>query len=543
MRIEELEMTQITQISKEGQKKHYLIYARKSSEAEDRQVESINDQFKEANKLILQKDLTVKDKPFAESRSAKKPGRLEFNRMIEEIDKRSDIKGIICWKLNRLFRNPEDEGKIRQRLSDGRIEEIITPSKTYLEADSDFTMAVEGAQAQRFIRDLREDTGRGTKSKLDKGIAPIMAPPGYRNCLEKRQGERDIEPIPTQFNLVRNLFDIFLTGNYSVQQLWLKAKELGIKSNRGKIISKTQLYKILKNPFYTGVRYIYAKRLYTNGIHKRMLTDEEFNLVQDILSKRTHPRGSIHMDLLTGIMKCGECGRAITTEVKTKNYRNGTSQTFVYYRCTKKWQGKKCTQPYIRAEELERQVLDYLDRLQMSPLFVEWAIKWLKVMHGKQEELRAAKYNTTEQAYQEVVKKITRLVDLTISGMLTAEEGTLKKQELELEKKRLSEELGKIDIHVSEWSTLAIQTFDLVKNIKERFANGSIEQRKTILRVIGSNLILKDKAIQIEIRRPFEYIQEVVSKLNENKWLEPIDLPAITTQEAFLQSPNTIMGG
>lgn len=163
-------------------------------------------------------------------------------------------------------------------------------------------------------------------------------------------------------------------------------------------------------------------------------------------------------------------------------------------------------------------------------------------MHGKQEELREAKYKTAEQAYQEVVKKIVRLVDLTLSGMLTAEEGMAKKKELELEKKRLSEGLEKIDAHVSEWSNLAIQTFDLVKNIKERFANGSIEQRKTILRVIGSNLIIKDKTIRIEIRNPFEYIQQVVSQLNENKRLEPIELPDITSQQAFLDSRNSFVG-
>ena len=82
---------------------------------------------------------------------------------------------------------------LRVRHLDGRIEEIITPSKTYYEVDSDFIMAVEGAQAQRFIRDLREDTMRGVNSKLNKGIAPILAPPGYRNCVEKRQGEKGKE--------------------------------------------------------------------------------------------------------------------------------------------------------------------------------------------------------------------------------------------------------------------------------------------------------------------------------------------------------------
>ena len=542
MKLEELEMFQNNQIDNKTQKKHYLIYARKSEEAEDRQVQSIGDQLAAVEEIKLKHNISSL-KTFTESKSAKMPGRPEFNRMIEFIHKKGDIKGIICWKLNRLSRNPQDEGTIRWLLQSGVIDEIITPERTYTQVDSDFIMAIEGAQAQRFINDLRKDTARGIQSKLNKGIAPILAPPGYVNDTTKKQGERDILPHPTQFTLVRQLFDVFMTGNYSVQKLCEEAIKLGVVSNRGKIVSRTQLYEMLRNPFYTGTHFIYAGKLHTNGVHKRMLADEEFDIIQDILSGRSHPRGQIHTNLLTGIMRCGECGRAITSEVKTKHYKNGTHQTFIYYRCTKKWKGKICTQPYIRAEILEEQVLEYLNGLQLSPRFVEWAIKWLKVMHGKQEELREAKYKATEQAYQEVVKRIARVVDLTLSGMLTAEEGMVKKQELELEKKGLSEELEKIDTHVSEWSNLAIQTFDLVKNIKERFTNGSIEQKKTILRVIGSHLVLKNKAIYIEVRKPFEYIQKVVSQLNGNKRLAPAKLPEITARSAFLSSDNSVVGG
>ncbi len=542
MKLKQLEMRQNTLTKSAPEKSHYFIYARKSEEAEDRQVQSIGDQLKIAEELKTKLDITT-EATYSESMSAKMPGRPEFNKMIEEIDRLGGIKGIVVWKLNRLFRNPEDEGKIRQRLSDGRISEIITPSKTYYEADSDFIMAVEGAQAQRFIRDLREDTARGVNSKLKKGIAPILAPPGYKNDTSKRQGERDIVIDEVQFPLVRKIFEMYLTNNYSVQQLWFEAEKLKIRSHRGKIISKTQLYKMLRNPFYTGTRFIYANTLYTNGIHERMITDAEFDLIQELMDGRSRPRGAINTNLLTGIMHCGECGRMITSEVKTKQYKNGTSQTFIYYRCTKKWKGQKCNQPYIPAKVLEEQVLTFMDSITLSTPFVEWAIKWLKVMHGNQEKLREAKYKSTEQSYKEVVKKINRVVEMTMDGMLSTQEGMAKKQELEAEKQRLSDELSKIDTHVTEWSNLAIQTFDLVKNIKERFANGTIEQRKTILRVIGSNLTIKDRKIDITIRNPFEYIQMVVQEFNGNKRLEPNDLPVISSQNAFLRSQNNFVGG
>lgn len=542
MKLNELEMRQNLHPQSDIESKDYFIYARKSEEAEDRQVQSIGDQLKIAEDLKLKLNIPTKE-TYSESKSAKMPGRPEFNRMIEEIDKVGGIKGIIVWKLNRLFRNPEDEGKIRQRLSDGRIKEIITPSKTYYEADSDFIMAVEGAQAQRFIRDLREDTARGINSKLKKGIAPILAPPGYKNDIAKRQGERDIIPQETQFPLVRRLFELYMSGNYSVQQIYDEAVSLGVRSNRGKIVSRTQLYEMFRNPFYTGTRFIYAKKLYSNGIHKRMLTDEEFDLMQTILEGRSHPRGQVHTDLLTGLIKCGECGRSITSEVKTKHYKNGKSQTFVYYRCTKKFRAVKCKQPYIRAEELERQVLEYLDEIQLSDKFSTWAIKWLQVMHEKQGGLREAKWKTTEQTYQEVVKKIERCVELTLSGMLTIEEGSVKKQELEAERQKLLDVLNKLDRHVSEWSSLAINTFELVKNIKEKFSNGGIEQRKTILRVIGSNLLLKDKMLDMEIRTPFTYISRAVGELKSENVEEPNVLPVISGQSAFLHPQNSFMGG
>lgn len=544
MKLKQLETMKNFQAKSTPKKVYHLVYARKSTETEDRQVASIPDQLEWVDKQVSLLSLTVDGKPFTESYSAGEPGRTQFNRMADEIEQRNDIKGIICWKFNRLSRNPKDEGLIRWWLQSGRIEEIITSDGTYKQQDSDFRMAIDGAQGQRFINDLRKDTLRGMKSKLDKGIAPILAPPGYKNDTSKRQGERDIIPDDVQFPLVRKLFELYMTKNYSVQQLWFEAERLGVKNSRNQIVSKSQLYVMLRNPFYTGTHFMYAGKLYTNGIHMPLITHAEYDLIQEIMDGRSHPRKDLHAkDMLTGIMRCGECGMMMTTEVKTKKYKNGTSQTFTYYRCTKKWKGKKCRQPYIRSELLEEQVLDYMNTITLSSPFVEWAIKWLKVMHSNQEQLREAKYKAAEQSYQEVVKKINRVVEMTMDGMLTTQEGMERKQELELEKQRLSDELSKMDTHVSEWSNLAIQTFDLVKNIKERFTNGTIEQRKTILRVIGSNLSVKDKKIEITVRNPFEYIQKVVSEINDGKRLEPADLIDLSGNSSLLQSQNLIVGG
>jgi len=137
----------------------YFIYARKSSESEDRQVQSIQDQVDELQKLAKNSDLTVVN-IFSESWSAKAPDRPVFNEMLERI-KNGEANGILCWKLNRLARNPIDGGTISWMLQEGLIQYIQTYGRGYSPNDNVIMMSVEFGMANQFIRDLRVDTKRG----------------------------------------------------------------------------------------------------------------------------------------------------------------------------------------------------------------------------------------------------------------------------------------------------------------------------------------------------------------------------------------------
>lgn len=527
------------------QKKLYIMYCRKSSEAEDRQVQSIDDQIRALREIVSFKNLEVK-KVLSESISAKAPGRPKFNELVNIIDTQN-VKGILCWKLNRLFRNPEDEGKIRQRLSDGRILEIVTPGKTYLEVDSDFTMAVEGAQGQRFIKDLREDTKRGLDSKIEKGMAPLLAPPGYINNTYKRQGEKDISNHPVYFTLMRKIFELALTGNFSINSLSKKAEELGIKNSRGKPISKTQMSVMLKNPFYTG-RFIYGGKMH-QGIHQQMLTDEEFDLLQDIIAGRSRPRKIKHDFALNGLIRCGECEMMITGEDHKKTYKNGKKQIFSYYRCTKKNKTKICKQSYTSSKELELQVLQFLEEIKLSTKFVDWAIKWLNETNKEQKGVREASYKALKSSYDEVVARMDNLLDLKLSplneggNLISNEEFISKKQDLMAQKEGLREQLSKIDKHIDEWTELSSKTFDFASTARDRFEKGTLEDKKIILRAVGSNLILKDKKLSVQPRAPFLLIQKAVREIVTAKTLEPNEKVGLTGYSENLQKQNTIMGG
>lgn len=506
-------------------KKYYLIYARKSSESEDRQMQSIDDQLNVLQDLIKSRNLPVL-KIFKESKSAKDPGRLEYNQMIQTIQSRNDIKGVVCWSLNRLSRNPLDSGQLQWILQNNAIEEIVTPTKTYTEFDSDFVMAIEGAQANRFIRDLRKDTIRGLNSKLEKGQAPYLATTGYQNNKFNIKGEKDISPHPTYFPLVRKVFELALTRQYSVRDLRDKAEELRIQNNRGRIISKTHMYKCLRNPFYTG-KFLYKGQLY-QGSHKPMITESEFDLIQDYLDGRGHPRKIKHDFPLTGLIRCGECQMMITAESHTKVYKNGTSQVFTYYHCTRKNKATKCSQPYVSDTELEAQVVEFLGGISISKRFVDWAVKYLNVINDSEVELRDVRQKALQASYDNVVKKLDNLLQLKISplntdgSLISDEEFQKQKSVLIKEKDRVYSQLSKLDQGVEEWVDLTAKTFDFAATAQDRFKYGTLEDKKTILQGIGSNLVLKDKKLEIQPRIPFLLIQEALSSIQGTETsLEP----------------------
>ena len=197
-------------MTKDNAKIKYFLYSRKSSESEDRQVQSIDDQINRLKRIADDLNIEVV-KIYTEAKSAKKPNnRPIFDEMVERIEK-GDASGILCWQINRLSRNPIDSGKLSWLLQRGVLKSIQTIDRQYLPEDNVLLFSVESDVANQYILDLSKNTKRGLQSKLEKGWQNGIAPLGYLNDKENKTIIID----PERFNLVRKMWDLMLTGNYT----------------------------------------------------------------------------------------------------------------------------------------------------------------------------------------------------------------------------------------------------------------------------------------------------------------------------------------
>jgi len=527
----------------------YYIYCRKSTESEDRQVLSLESQLNELINLSKRLGLSIID-TFIESKSAKSPGRPQFDEMIRLINQKK-ADGIICWKLDRLARNPIDGGQIIWLLQKSVIKHIQTYDRGYLPEDNVLLMNVEFGMANQFILDLGRNVKRGLKTKADKGWLPSLAPIGYLNDKSKGKGFKEIAKDPERFELINKMWQLMLTGQYTPTKIIKIAhEEWGINNPKNRLISRSTIYKLFTNPFYYGwYEYPKGSGNWYQGRHKPMVSTAEFDRVQALLGKRGKPRRLKKMAFsFTGILRCGECGGMVTAEDKRQvicsecKYKFSTINRlacpkcntpiekmhkptflhYVYYHCTKNVH-PNCSQGSIEVKELEKQFEQYLSSILISEGFKNWAIKYLKASEEEDAASKEDIISSQKKAHTNCLKKLENLFQLKISplnstgDLLSDEEYAKQKTELLKEKTRLGESLNGSQDRSARRQEIGEKVFEFARSARYWFAKGSPEEKSRISQTIGSNLILKDKILEIQLKDPFMAIKNIVTGISAAK--------------------------
>ena len=496
----------------------YFIYARKSSEAEDRQVASIDAQIDELKKIATESNLEIVE-ILTESQSAKAPGRPVFNEMLRRIYN-GEANGILCWKLDRLARNPIDGGQISWMLQKSVVQSIQTYGKEYAPGDNSIVIGVEFGQANQFVRDLSVNVKRGLRKKANEGWIPSVAPAGYLNTPNAEKGYKTIVEDPERFPLVRRMWNLILTGNFTPPRILKIANEdwnyrtLQRRREGGKPMSRSAIYKIFTNPFYYGYfEFPSGSDNWIKGAHKPMITEEEYQRVQAIIGRRGKPAPKQHLFAFTGLMRCGSCQSSITAEEKIKRQQNGNVHHYIYYHCTKK-KNPSCLEKSIEIKELHRQVDKELENITVPEEFRNWAIKHLHEVRKGEAMTQQIAFQNKQSELKSVTEQLSSLLlkytsTQNISGQYISDaEYQAAKNTLLIRKESLESGLQSQSKDMEQWLELSERTFNFALYARSWFSRGDLDTKRAILACLGSNLFVEGGNVRIQLRPVFETISK-----------------------------------
>lgn len=347
----------------------YVLYARKSSEAEERQALSIDSQIKEMKAFAEQQGLFVKSIK-EESHSAKDTGqRPVFNEMIHEIQK-GHYQGVITWAPDRLSRNAGDLGSIVDLMDQKVLHEIRTPTQHFTNSPSDkFLLMILCSQAKLENDNKSVNVMRGLRAKCEKGLRPGAAPLGYLNDKHAEKGHRRIFVDHERAPYIKQMFELVAHQGYSGRDVfvWIN-EETPLRSKRGKQIALSRIYAMLSNPFYTGeFEYPRGSGNWYQGDYEPIISQELYKEVQKHLEKPNRGRKKKHVFNYTKLIRCGSCGSYLSAEQKIKTLKSGQQKHYIYYRCSR-GKNRFCTERPITEDELAEQLNQIIQDIDIDEI-------------------------------------------------------------------------------------------------------------------------------------------------------------------------------
>ena len=471
-----------------------FIYARKSTDTEDRQIFSIEHQLREQRALAARLGIEVVAE-LTEHRTAKHPGRPIFNEMLTRM-KRGEASCILAWHPDRLARNAVDGGQIIHLVDTGVIADLKFAEYWFEPTPQGMLMlSIAFGMSKYYVDSLSQGIKRNYRQRIQEGFWPRRPPLGYlfdRNT-------RTIILDPTRAPLVRLVFDLYAGGDYTLDRLTQVVNARGLRGSSTRKhpplpLSRSQYHMLLQNPFYVGVLR-HLGELYP-GKHEPVVTTRVFDACQIMLAQRGNKfQPDRPRRLYAKMFTCGECGATITNEFHKGN---------VYLRCTKKL--RPCSQPYLREDDATRQAAAIARKLAIPTKIGAWMISEFQTNQRHDETAVADDMRRISTAIANDDAKQSRLTEAYVEGTLSASEFRDAKAKLVLARQASVEKLAFLEKHRTKRLEPAIRFVRGSMKARDIAENGDATAQRDFLQKAGSNLKVLNGEIVWEPRGAWKHV-------------------------------------
>ncbi len=406
-----------------------VIYARYSSD--NQREESIEGQLRECISFAERSGFTVLQHYIDRAYSAKTDNRPEFQRMINDSQKKLfDV--VIVWKLDRFARNRYDSARYKNQLKKNSIK-VLSATESISEGSEGIILesVLEGI-AEYYSAELSEKVVRGHTENLLKGkFNGGMIPVGYR--VDENQCFQ-IDAFAAPF--VVEIFQRYDRGESKTEiRDWLNKNH--IKNSKGTEMTYSSVSSILKNRKYIG-EYSFHNHINYDAIPP-IIEKDLFERVQMRQEKNKKSPAHFKADeeyILSSKLVCGHCGTYMCGE-------SGTGRgklKYHYYKCMAvKKKKNNCRKKTVRKEWIEDIVIREITKI----IFDDNTIESIISMVMKIQEEDNKEVPMYEKQLETVKRSIENMLNAIQMGVFT-ESTKQRLEELEQQKKNREQQIAEL---------------------------------------------------------------------------------------------------
>lgn len=423
---------------------------------------------------------------FEEKETAAKSGRPIFGKMLKQL-KQGKASGLIMHKIDRSARNLRDWALISELPKYGVKPYFAIDNLDFETRGGRLSANLQAVIAEDYIFNLREECIKGMTGRLKQGLFPWGAPPGYLN----RGGGKPKTPCPKTAPLIKLLFELYASGQYSYNALLAEMHLRGLRNTRGGRLTLCGLGNILQNPFYIGLIYVKSSGQTYEGVHEPIVPVAIWKRAQDIRAERCGPKVTRHNHLFQGIFRCGLCGNPMVPE-KQKGH--------VYYRCKK----KLCPTKTVREEFLEDAILAELEQLRLSAGAAKKVseVEPLDTVATIEEQRASILLQISDDE-----RRLDRLEDLLIDGALGKDAFQKKRHAIQIRLSEHRDQLARLP-DVAALAAYQEQLAELRKHLVLLYKTANIAEKRMIIENVWPNRTVSEKRTGFE---PYSWVTKVES--------------------------------
>lgn len=485
----------------------YVLYARKSSEGEDAQAQSVPDQIRHCKEYADREGLLLVGEPIEENGSAwTSNNRKKFTQILADITA-GKYDGILSWHPDRLSRNMLESGMMMDMLDSGIIKDLKFPTVQFSNnAAGKLLLNILFAMSKNYTDSQSENVRRGVSSGFERGKASA-----YKWGYVRDEITGYYEPDPNNFELIKQGWQMRLNGQTEIEivDFWKihnvhRTTKITRKNKKIRkiVITKQIASRLFHEPFYFGILVQTGQEVDLREItnFEPMIDEETYNAVQAMSQKRArvlpHSKRTAFYPLRAMVF-CGVCKGEIPMRVGKNKGGNGSH--VLTYRCDN--EGCTRTVKSVRAKYVFDGMYEILDKMKFTEKEYD---KYSKTIDGytdeKVQELRAERRSlegARKHKDKELADKSRQLTSLPTDTPEIARKTLIHDlEDLENTVIDLTGQIKAINKKVVDPAQIKItkeEFLNLANSVAEKMRAGTSVEKDILARILLLNISLDNK--------------------------------------------------